>query len=236
MAKLFEVTIRGTYAGQMVINRINMVSTNDLAATASAFGLLHALGCDPADTEQPRLNSFFDFFTKAQTEAYQITVITARNPYSNLDFITVPVGGPNWAGQIVVASGDGSFSFVAQKLKTNRIRADIRAGTMALTPPSEEDMEGNHALTVLQRSRLAAVGGALNVWPSYTVGADVTSFEPAIVKKEKYVPDPDKPEKVAYRYKKDDEAGQLELTAHPVLWEAVATVTSQTSRRIGKGA
>lgn len=235
MAKIFEVTIRGTFQGQMIINRLNMVSTNDLPTTASAYGLVHALGADPADAAEPRANSFFARFLAAQTNGYQMVMITARNIYSVTDFITVPVAGVDWAGGLVVAAGDGSLSFVAQKLRTNRIRSDIRAGTMALTPPTEEDIEGANSLTVTAKSRLSGIALVLNAWPSYTSGADVTSFEPAVVKKQEYTPDPAKPEKKAYRYIPLDEAAQLAQTAHPVQWEAVGTVTSQTSRRIGKG-
>lgn len=234
MAKLFELTIKGTYQNQLVMNRLNFVSDNDNAGTANAAGLLRAAGLVPAAPSAPLTASMLHRFLQAQTDAYQMTELLSRNLYDVTDFYTATVSGGGWNGEIV-SGADGLMSFVAQKIRTNRVRTDIRRGTLALTPPTEEAVDAAGNLLVGQLTVLQALCTELNAEMEDSVGEETTIFLPAVMKKQKYqVPDTI-PQTEAYRYYSTASI-QLANTAYPVVWEPVGTVTSQVSRRVGKGA
>lgn len=235
MAKFFEVTILGQKSSQLVVNRANFVSNNETPETAHSLGLLQALGYDPEGGDHPLSTSFLTRFLNAQTTLYQIDEIIVRNLWSTTDFITQPVSGVDWQGTIAVGAGDGLQNFVAAKLRTNRVRTDIRRGTMSLTGGTEEQTEGADVWTSAYLALLSQVAAALNAGPTYTSGGASTQFLPAVFGKERYVvPDSD-PVRYAYRYYTDFALFQANV-ASPVTWSAVERTSSQVSRKIGRGA
>jgi hypothetical protein len=235
MAKYFEATILGQRAGQLIVNRLNFTTNNETVETANAVGLLAALGYDAADPTEPITNSVLYRLLFAQTTAYQIDEIIVRNLWSVTDFITQPVSGAGWQGHIVVGSGDALPTFVAAKLRTNRVRTDIRRGTLSLTGGTEEQVEGADVWTAAYITLLDNVAAALNAPPTYTNGGASTQFLPSVFKKEDYVVPGSDPVRKAYRYYTDFALFQANI-ASPVTWSSVERVTSQVSRKIGRGA
>ena len=146
MAKMFEVTIQGTYLAQQIINRLTFVSDNDLASTATAFSLTRALGLQASVGLGPLTASAFHRFLQCQTDLYQITQLIVRNLFGPTDFYTAAIAGALWQGEIV-AGADGDKPFVAAKIKTNRVNQDIRRGSLALTPPTEEMSDAAGVIT-----------------------------------------------------------------------------------------
>jgi hypothetical protein len=235
MAKYFEATILGQKNSQLVVNRLNFTSNNETVETANANGLLQALGYQPGTPVEPLDESFLARLLAAQTVAYQIDEIIVRNLWSVTDFITQPVSDSGWAGTIAVPAGDAIPTFVAAKLRTNRVRTDVRRGTLSLTGGTEEQTEGADVWTSGYMTLLTAVATALNAPPTFTSGGASTQFLPSVFKKERYiVPDSD-PVRFAYRYYTDFALFQANI-ASPVTWSAVERVTSQVSRKIGRGA
>lgn len=235
MAKFFEVTILGQKSGQLTVNRLNFTSNNETVETANAVGLLTAIGYDPLDPGAPDENGLLDALLQAQTTGYQMDEIIVRNLWSVTDFVTQPVSGSGWQGGIAVAAGDALPTFVAAKLRTNRVRTDIRRGTLSLTGGTEEQMEGLDVWNTAYMALLDAVAAALNAGPTVTIGGASTQFLPSVFKKERYVvPDSD-PVRFAYRYYTDFVLFQANI-ASPVTWSAVERVSSQVSRKIGRGA
>jgi hypothetical protein len=235
MAKYFEVTILGERAGQLVVNRMNFTSNNELVESANSVGLLRALGYQPSDVTVPDTDSVLFRFLAAQTTAYQINEIIVRNLWSVTDFITLPVSGVGWQGTITVGSGDALPTFVAAKLRTNRVRTDIRRGTLSITGGTEEQVEGADVWNTAYMTLLNSFAAAINAGPSVEVGGASTTFLPSVFKKERYpVPDSD-PVRMAYRYYTDFVLFQANI-ASPVTWSAVERVSSQVSRKIGRGA
>lgn len=235
MAKFFEVTILGQRASQLVVNRLNFTSNNETVETANAVGLLQALGYDPVDPSEPGMTSVLKAFLNAQTTAYQIDEIIVRNLWSVTDFITQPVSGVGWQGGITVGSGDALPTFVAAKLRTNRVRTDIRRGTLSITGGTEEQVEGADVWNSAYLALLDTFVTRLNAGPTYTSGGASTQFLSSVFKKERYVvPDSD-PVRFAYRYYTDFALFQANI-ASPVTWSAVERVSSQVSRKIGRGA
>lgn len=234
MAKYFEVTIIGQKTGQQVINRLNFTSNNETVETANSVGLIQALGYQPGTVVEPAEESFLARFLAAQTTGYQIDELIVRNLWSVTDFVTQPVSGGGWQGTIAVASGDAIPTFVSSKLRTNRVRTDVRRGTLSLTGGTEEQIEGLDVWNSAYMTLLGAVATALNTGPTFTSGGASTQFLPSVFKKERYVvPDSD-PVRFAYRYYTDFTLFQANI-ASPVTWSAVERVSSQVSRKIGRG-
>lgn len=235
MAKYFEVTILGQKNSQLVVNRLNFTSNNETVETSNSIGLLQALGYDPSEPSNIAVGSVLRTFLAAQTALYQVDELIVRNLWSVTDFITQPVSGVDWQGSIVVPAGDGLQTFVAAKLRTNRVRTDIRRGTLSLTGGTEEMTEGNDVWTSGYMTLLNGLATALNAGPTFTNGGASTQFLPSVFKKERYVvPDSD-PVRFAYRYYTDFALFQANV-ASPVTWSAVESISSQVSRKIGRGA
>lgn len=235
MANYFEVTIIGSKSAQQIINRLNFTSSNEDPLTSTSLGLLQAMGFDPLDPSAPVAGKMLDTFLAAQTANYEIQEITVRNLFSVFDFITQPVTGIGWQGQIVVGAGDGLQTFVAAKLRTNRIRTDVRRGTLSITGGTEEQTEGLDLWTSAYLGLLTDLAAAINTGVIFTSGASSTTFQPSVFGKERYeVPDSD-PVRYAYRYYKV----LADFQAHAavgVTWSPVERVSSQVSRKIGRGA
>jgi hypothetical protein len=69
---------------------------------------------------------------------------------------------------------------------------------------------------------------------TYDDEGNTISFAPAIVGKEKYTPDPLKPDRYAYRYY-PTLAEQMEHVAQGFNWDVYNQVRTQVSRQYGRG-
>lgn len=236
MATIYKVTILGRLASQLVVNGLTFISDVDEPTATNAYGLLQAMGFNPADVTEPVPGKLFDAILAASTVSYNIEEIQVRNLYSVIDFITQPVAGVGWSGQIALPTGDRLPTFVASKIKTNRVRTDIRAGSLALTGGTEEQTEGADKWNSAYQALLTDVCAALNAPPSQTVGVTTVNFRPSVLQKEEYVVNPgDEKERTAYRYWATEDE-QLQHAAVGVAWGVSDDVTSQVTRKIGRGA
>jgi len=229
------IYILGQLQGQQIVNRLNFTSDIDDPTVTTAFSLLQSLGWDVADVTTPSVNSVFENLLIAQTTAYQMDEILVRNLFNVTDFVTMPVTGAGWAGQITIASGDRIPTFVASKIQTNRVRTDIRRGSLALTGGTEEQIEGSDVWNTAYVGLLTDLCSALNLPPSRTVGASTVLWRPSVYSKERYEVNPGgDPVRYAYRYYLTEEE-QAQHVAIGVTWSPVEDVTSQVSRKIGRG-
>jgi len=235
MATYYEVTILGELEGQQIVNRLNFTSDIDDPIVVTAFSLMQSLGWDVADPTSPAVNSVFDNFLGAQTVAYQMNELLVRNLYSVSDFVTMPVVGTGWQGYITLATGDRVPTFVASKIQTNRVRTDIRRGSLALTGGTEERINGPDLWDEIYMGLLADLCNALNTPPSRTIGGSTVLWRPSVYSKERYVVNPgEENERYAYRYYPTEEE-QAQHVAIGVTWSGVERVTSQVTRKIGRG-
>ena len=234
MPRAFEITLQGTYSNQQVINRLNFYTSSDDTIVSGAYQLGLALAWDPLAPTTPAAASVLHGYLAAQTPAYQLTKIFSRNLFDPTDFFTTLPSGAGWAGASPDA-GAPSLSFVASKLVTNRSRTDVRAGSLSLTPFAEANIGTGGVLTAGAIAVLQTLCDRLNEPPTYTSGGASAVYIPSVFKKVKYVPDPAKPTKFAYRY--PDTLAAIEATsAIGIQWQPRSVATSQVSRRIGKGA
>ena len=235
MARYFEVTLLGALGSEQIINRMNFTETGVSVGTNAALPLLVALGKELDEESLPSSGSFLDRFLAAQQSNYSLREIIVRNLFSVVDFITQPLAGAGWQGKIVMGPGLGALTFAAAKLRTNRTRTDVRRGTLALTPGPEDAQEGANVWTIAHLAKLQEVCDALNQPPNATISGDTFTFLPSVFGKEKYVVPNSSPARYAYRYYKDIDEFPLHA-AVDVTWSPVPQITSQVTRKIGRGA
>lgn len=234
MATCYEFTIIGKYQNQQVVNRLTHVTDIDDPTVVSAFTYAQALGIDPLDDTEPAAGSVIARMLLCQSNTYTVEQLFFRNLHSVIDFYEyIPGVGTQYTGQQSWAA-DGAMSFIAQKFKTNRVRLDIRPGTLSLTPPNEESTDAEGVISGTHLNLMNDLVTALNAPPSYTLGAVTVNYRPAILKKQLYTVPNSNPPRTAYRYFEDKDE-QLQNAAIGVTWSAVKVVTTQTSRRVGKG-
>jgi len=174
----------------------------------------------------------------AQTVRYSMREIQVRSLTSVIDFITQPLLTEFWSGTIPVPTEDQAVNFVASRLRTNRVRTDIRRGTLALSGGTEEMIETGDKWNAAYMPLLGQAAFRLNEPHTYTVGEVTTTFRNAVFQKEKYVSRPggmNLSPRYAYRYYTDEEEF-LAHTAVGVTWSAVEDVSSQVTRKFGRGA
>lgn len=238
MATPYVVTIMGDLNGELDMNQLTFLSDIDDPTTTNAYGLLQALGFDPGDPTTPIENSVLENLLTCQTVRYSMNEIQVRSLTSVIDFITQPLNPALWMGAIAVPVGDGALNFSAARLRTNRVRTDIRRGTLSLSGGTEEQIEGQDNWTAGYFELLQDLCDALNATKSYTVGETVTVFRNAVFQKEKYISRPggmDLSPRYAYRYYTDEEEF-ISHTAVGLTWAPVQRVSSQVTRKFGRGA
>lgn len=233
MATLYEVQLIGQYSGQVTINRLNFTSDIDDPTTTSALALAQALGFNPAAVTEPENDTVLRAYLDSQITSFRLDEIIVRSIYSVIDFFTTPVVGTGWLGTMS-GTGGASVPFISAKLETNRVRTDIRRGTLALTPPLDGDIDIAGVISSGPIAEYTVLAAALNAPPSWTTLGITTQYRPTVVKKEKYAVPGSDPVRYAYRYY-ETEAEQFENIALGVTWSPVGRVTSQTSRRFGRG-
>lgn len=235
MPKYFEVTILGEKNSQLIVNRLNFTSNNDEPLTANSVGLLQALGYNVSEPSMIGAGSVLAGILLTSTVSYRINELIVRNLHSTTDFITQPVTGVDWQGTQAEAANTQTPTFIAAKLRTNRVRSDIRRGTLALTGGNDGHLENASLWAAGYVTLLQTLCNALNLPPSHTAGGATSTFLPSVFGKERYaVPDSD-PVRYAYRYWQDFTFFQANA-AIGVTWSPVTRATSQVSRKIGRGA
>jgi len=225
--KLYEVILKGHYASQLVINRWYYAMTGTPAsvsgsfALASAFGLLPDAGAFPADTLASAIAALV-----SNTLGFEEAVI--RDMYSVTDFYTSPFNPAVGGGQ----SGEASSPFLAFSFTGSRVRSDIRRGQKRFAGVSESAIGVNGEVVSGSVTKMQLVADLMTDPLSYDDEGNTLTFTPAILGFEKTV---DEDGKVSYAPYSTDTV-QLTHAAQGFIWSPNLFVTTQNSRKVGRGA
>lgn len=229
---LLELTLQATFQGQEIINRFNYVSTGTPAAVSLSFALTSAFGCIYDAVAVPPgypANTPFAAIRATQVAGVSYDQVSVVDVYSATDFYETPF----LQAALGTRNGEPLPPFVAMGYRTGRVRRDIRRGTKRFVGLNETDLNSG-AYSGSFTPLLAAVATKLGATLTYDDEGNTISFAPVIVGKQKYTPDPLRPERVAYRYY-PTLAEQLDHIATGASWDYYSTPRSQTSRQVGKG-
>jgi hypothetical protein len=226
---LYELTMRGTFFNQQIINRWNYVSTGIGASVSGSFGLIDAFGAiDTAGVYPPLkpfqliMNCLSNLFTVYSLEA------RAASLYDPEDFYERPFPTP-YAGNI--AAGQGTSPALAFGMRTTRVRLDIARGTKRFSGVSEDQIDSGGVIASAALTRLASAADAMSDLLTFDDEGNVISYSPCVVGKQEYTTPSGKK---AYRYY-PTLVEQLTHIATGIVWAPYTTVRTQTSRQYGRG-
>ena len=225
MAELMEAKVFSTFDGQQCVNTFHYLSTGTPAAVTRSFALTAAMGMISGLT--PDVGHLRRAWLDVSSTHMTLTESQIKAVYDVTDFYTLPLA-PVFVGTI---GGVPLPSFNAYALQTNRVRSDIRRGNRRFAGVSETHTNSFGELTVAGQALLDLLAVDMSNILTYDDEGNTLSFNPVVVSKEKYEPSPGK---VAYRYYATEIEQAAEL-AVGVLWTAKSYVTTQVSRKRGRG-
>lgn len=233
MSELLEMTIRGEDRGQTYINRLNVIADLLPSTFSLAMAVSAAYGFDPDQPGDPIPDTLAGDLCLMGTASFRINEVVVRNIYTPTDLFTMLTPGAGWVGTLS-AGGATLPVFVSAKLRTNRVRSDVRRGTMSLVAPVESVVDDNGIISGVFLNYMGDVCNRLNATYSHAGIGETVTFRTCVVGKERYAVPGYEPPRYAYRYY-SDKATQMGRLAQSVVFEPVTRVSSQVSRKFGHG-
>jgi hypothetical protein len=175
----------------------------------------------------PGVGDLFGGWKDVLSVNLSITEVQAKAVFSSTDFYTLPLS----TGNIGIQTGDASPSFMAYALQTNRVRSDVRRGNRRLAGVAELNLNAFGVVTTEHLAVVALLGEEFSNVLTYDDEGNTLSYTPAVVSKELYQT-PSGGD--AYRYYAT-ESEQAEHLATGVAWTPKPLVTTQVTRKRGRG-
>ena len=225
---LYEVVLEQRYNGQQCVNRWNYLGSGTPAAVTGSFGLLSAMGFLAVST------TFVTTTVAGKIQLMQnpqVTFVqaTARAVYIDADFY----GNGFLANTIGVnpAGGNPLSSFGAFGFRTNRVMQSIGRGYKRFVGVSEAMINDYSAFTTTEVANMELTAELMGDTLTYDDEGNTLTFVPCVAQKEKYTTPSGRD---AYRYY-STELLQAPHIAQGVQWEIYDSMTTQNSRKVGRG-
>lgn len=225
--KLYEVTLKGTYFAQVVVNRWNYYVGSVDGDVATANQLANALGM-PVTAGDFREDSLLAAIQAFQTSNMIYSSLFIRDVFSETDFVE---RFPDAVGAVV---GEAQSPVLAIGFRTDIKRLNVGRGMKRLAGVAEGATGTGGSIT----GTYVTAGELIATRMSEVIAdaaADVSAaFTPCVAGKLRYeVPDSD-PVRYAYKYFPDIDT-QFTHLAVGVTWEMYDQVRTQNSRQYGRG-
>lgn len=225
---VMSLKIDRRYNGQQCISEYHYVasgvpSTVSLSfALASAFGVVESLGAFDPGTP-------FGSLLAWQTAGVSYIETVAKDLYSVTDFYTNPF--PSGLVGLGGSAGAGESPFVAAPFRTNRIRSDIRRGFKRYEGILDANIGAYGLIDVGFLAALVAHAALISDTLTYDDEGNTLTFVPCVISLKKNTTDPDQGPYIKW----PTEAEQLAHLASGVVYTAGDHVTTQNSRKVGRG-
>lgn len=226
---LYEVTWRGTYFNQEIVNRWNYLSGTIPPGILGSLGLLTALG--GADSPPVFLSGsmFWTIMGGLSVDfSVQSVEVRAASDYDPLDFFEVGYN-PSMVGQNGNAGQSPTQAF---GFRTNRVRLDIARGTKRFPGAPEGAVDPGGVIAASYLPFLTDMATEMSEVKTFTATEGSVEYTPVVVSKKEYTTPSGRK---AYRYY-PTLAEQLDHIAIGVTWSPYETIRTQTSRQYGRGA
>lgn len=225
MAFMYQVTVRGVYFAQRIINVFSYLSGGAGSPTPSAFDLLKAMGF-VLEGDPPIFvpGSLAAGFRRLTSEHYSFTEVEARNLYSVTDFYSLAYN-PAVPG---LSSGSDLSPAVAYGFFSNRVRLDIKRGFKRIVGVEAEAC-GDGGVIV---APYVGFANTLATQMSAILDGDLgATYAPSVFQFEKYTTPSGKS---AYRPYEDEAVGLTHVAAG-VTFSPYLETRTQVSRQYGRG-
>jgi hypothetical protein len=232
MARIFTATLQGRYFNQLLINRFQFISSSDVSPVEGCQALANALGA--VDTSgvvlgnplpSGTLMGTLEALQNAEIEYIAMEVITPYDAFGLFERI-FPAGTTGDSG----SSGDNLSPFIALSIRSDRTRRDVRRGFKRFAGVTESDVTATGPVPTTL-GRLGDVAASISGTITGDAGPLNVAFQSAVVPL-KRVPDSDPPQYEQF----ENEGAAVSASAFPVTYQAEDKVTTQNSRKVGRGA
>lgn len=221
---IYEITLRGRYFNNVVINRWNYVSTGVPAAVQGSFGLANTFGLAPV----PATVTVFTRLKTLVSASLTFTDYKVAALYDPEDFYSAPFS----SAQVGTLAGEPMGPINALGFKTNQVTMDIARGTKRIAGVAETASGPGGILTsAFLAGDMVPFAALMSATLTYNDEGNTISYSPAILSRQKYVTPAGKD---AYRIW-PTEAEQLAHAAIGVAWEPYAETRGQGTRQYGRG-
>lgn len=221
---LLEVLLRQSYFGQECINRWHYEYSGTPAAVSFSFALASAFGGipDPITGEFPGASIMSDLANIQHTNLAYIE-LQVEDLYVVENFYTIPYG----SDQHGLVTGTPMAKYEAYKLRSNRLRTDIRRGHKRLAGVSEGAVGDDGAVGGDVLTALNSLAEEMSSILTYDDEGNTLSFTPVVLSFQEYTTPAGNPAYEKYPTLSD----QLDHAAIGVTWTAIPFTTTQNSRK-----
>lgn len=221
---IYEITLKGLFKGNVVVNRWNYVSSGTPGSVLGSFGLANAFGIAPigaATTVFGRLKTLVA--TSMAFTDYKVAAL-----YDPEDFYSAPFS----VAQIGLLSGEAQGPVNALGFRSNQVTTEIDRGTKRFAGVSENSSGDGGILTnAFMSGDMFPFAALMSAVLTYDDVGNTISYSPCILSRQPYVTDSGK---TAYRIW-PTEAEQLAHAAIGITWEPYAETRGQGTRQYRRG-
>jgi hypothetical protein len=218
----YQLNVIGDLAGEQTNNVFHYYSSGVPAGGELPSQSLWSLfGFDTSPTTSVAQSWLF-----CVSSAWKCTGIFVRDLYSDTDFFDFVYGTPPTGGQ----PAEFTSPFASYAFRTNRVRLNVRRGSKRIAGVSEVQVTNGIVISGF-RAALADFAQTMSDTLTSTVLGSSLIFQPAVISLKRQISE--ETGKVEYVLYPPEE--QLDHTAVGVNWQSLVNVTSQSTRKYGRG-
>lgn len=229
---VMEVALLARIDGEQVINRWNYIASGTPAAVSRSFALFAALGGlytdSPVDPGYPE-DKLLWLLANSLHNSVVFEQISIMDVHSDTDFYESPFVQELKGGR----GGDSLPPYDAISYRTNKIKKSVGRGFKRFAGINEGDQNLGRLGGGYIEAYAKPLAEEMSKTLSYDDEGNVVEFRPAVCSKNK-IAVPDKPGKFQYKYW-PTAAQQEEHSAIGVVWAVQPNITTQVSRKRGRG-
>jgi hypothetical protein len=235
MPAVMELTLSGLNQNQRWINRWNYYVAPPAGVLTLAAGMITPLGFVDVNTGVPGFQigagTFLYDLLQMTCNTFSVDTLQILNVRDPLDFYSTSIAPPF----VGVLAQPAASPALTHKFRSSVVRRDIRPGQKAIGGVQRDQMDSGGGFNAAHLTKMQAFAARMSANLESTVGGNTITYQPCVVKKERYAVSPGDPDTTyAYRYPVN-EADLLANLAIGVTWSAISTVRTQVSRQYGRG-
>lgn len=230
MTRMFRLTIGQVYESQKIVTTLSLLSDAQVTTNQELGAVLNAVGY--VDTNgipiYPfRVGSIAEALAAAQRPSLSYEFIRIKAPY--MPTLILEGNAPSGSVGTIGTPGD-SAPFVSASVKSNKVRGDIRAGFKRVAGVPQDAILDGGELSAAYQTTLGAFGAALAISSPGSNGAFSVNVSVITEKLFKNTVNGQ------IRYTDwENETEALANIAQPTQWTASPFITTQNSRKRGRG-
>lgn len=232
MARYYEVVLQGTYYSQNWVNRWTYVSSSTLGTINRSTALALAFVAPMAGTGAPQEDGVMAGLKDIQSDQVkysQLQVACIHDPEDFYQYVFTSMNGDR--------TTTGLSPTMAMGFRSTIVRRDISRGYKRLIGITEDGVGAGGVLEAAWLGQGAGIAGDFSKTLSYDDEGVAITFNPCIIKRERYNPDTGLASPTGRAYRIPQDVAYLDDNhATGITWEVYPSIRTQRSRQYGQGA